>query len=118
VERSRSDVVYVLNTLGRLWIASIHVDWNGFYSHERREAYPFERKRHLTGNQISEHTIEETAGYYAAQIRTTQSRGPYFNVSVFHNDNPVRALEPLALVVVWASMHISAGTFAPANGSF
>ena len=40
----------ILRALGQLWLAGVEVDWNGFYSHERRRravlpTYPFERKR-------------------------------------------------------------------------
>ncbi len=46
-----SDVEYLLNTLGQLWLAGIQVDWSGFYAHERRRrlplpTYPFERQRY------------------------------------------------------------------------
>jgi len=41
----------VLGALGRLWLAGIEVDWDGFYAHERRRrvptpTYPFERRRY------------------------------------------------------------------------
>jgi phthiocerol/phenolphthiocerol synthesis type-I polyketide synthase E len=46
----QSDVAFLLNTLGRLWLAGIAVDWVGFYAHEQRRrlplpTYPFERQR-------------------------------------------------------------------------
>ena len=46
-----SDVAFILNTLGRLWIGGATVDWSGFYADERRlrvslPSYPFERSRH------------------------------------------------------------------------
>jgi acyl transferase domain-containing protein/thioesterase domain-containing protein len=45
-----SDVAFLLNTLGRLWLAGATIDWSGFYKNERRHriplpTYPFERKR-------------------------------------------------------------------------
>lgn len=47
----RSDLAFLLTTLGRLWLAGVQVDWSGFYAHERRHrlplpTYPFERKRY------------------------------------------------------------------------
>lgn len=47
----QSDVVSMLNALGRLWLAGIQVDWLGFYAHEKRDriplpTYPFERQRY------------------------------------------------------------------------
>lgn len=46
-----SDVAFLLNTLGRLWLAGIQPDWSSFYENEERvrvplPAYPFERQRY------------------------------------------------------------------------
>ena len=46
-----SDIDFILNTLGWLWLAGVTVDWKGFYAGERRQrislpTYPFERKRY------------------------------------------------------------------------
>lgn len=35
-----SDVHYMLNSLGRLWLHGVNVDWSEFYSHERRNFIP------------------------------------------------------------------------------
>ena len=58
-QEKESDVAFILNTLGRLWLAGIQVDWSGFYANEKRyrvplPSYPFERKRHWisAGKQI------------------------------------------------------------------
>jgi FkbM family methyltransferase len=45
------DLGFLLNTLGRLWLAGVQIDWSGFYAHERRyriplPTYPFERQRY------------------------------------------------------------------------
>jgi acyl transferase domain-containing protein len=47
----QSDVGFLLNTLGQLWLAGVQIDWAGFYSHEHRDrlplpTYPFERQRY------------------------------------------------------------------------
>jgi acyl transferase domain-containing protein/acyl carrier protein len=47
----QSDVAFVLNTLGKLWLAGVQVDWSRFYAHEKRDriplpTYPFERQRY------------------------------------------------------------------------
>lgn len=47
----QSDVAFLLNTLGRLWLAGVKVDWSGFYANEQRHriplpTYPFERQRY------------------------------------------------------------------------
>jgi len=47
----QSDVAFLMNTLGRLWVAGVEVDWSGFYANEQRDriplpTYPFERQRY------------------------------------------------------------------------
>ncbi|MEA5602483.1 type I polyketide synthase [Nostoc sp. UHCC 0252] len=47
----QSDVAFLMNTLGRLWLAGVKVDWSGFYVREQRDriplpTYPFERQRY------------------------------------------------------------------------
>jgi len=48
---SQSDVAFLLNNLGRLWLAGVQVDWSGFYGQEYRHrlplpTYAFERQRY------------------------------------------------------------------------
>ncbi len=50
-KQQQSDVNFLLQTLGRLWLAGVEVDWSGFYTHEQRyrlplPTYPFERQRY------------------------------------------------------------------------
>ncbi|MHC5773995.1 type I polyketide synthase [Nostoc sp.] len=50
-KEQHSDVAFLLNTLGRLWMAGVEIDWSGFYAHEKRNrlplpTYPFERQRY------------------------------------------------------------------------
>ncbi|MBD2607323.1 SDR family NAD(P)-dependent oxidoreductase [Scytonema hofmannii FACHB-248] len=47
----QSDVAFLMNTLGRLWLAGVEVDWSGFYADQQRDriplpTYPFERQRY------------------------------------------------------------------------
>ncbi|GET39923.1 type I polyketide synthase [Microseira wollei] len=50
-QQNDSDVAFLLNALGQLWLAGVQVDWLGFYSHQERHrlplpTYPFERQRY------------------------------------------------------------------------
>jgi acyl transferase domain-containing protein len=50
-ETSGSDVAFLLNTAGRLWLAGIPLDWRGFHAGWQRRhlplpTYPFERQRY------------------------------------------------------------------------
>jgi len=49
--KQHSDVAFLLNTLGQLWMMGIKIDWSGFYANEYRHrlplpTYPFERQRY------------------------------------------------------------------------
>ena len=46
-----SDVAFLLQSLGQLWLAGVEIDWDGFYEEETRyriplPTYPFEHKRY------------------------------------------------------------------------
>ncbi|GBE93211.1 beta-ketoacyl synthase [Nostoc cycadae WK-1] len=50
-QEQKSDIAFILNTLGRLWLQGIKVDWLSFYRHEKPyhiplPTYPFERQRY------------------------------------------------------------------------
>lgn len=50
-DEATTDAQFLLASLGRLWLAGARIDWNGFYSDERRNrvalpTYPFEPVRH------------------------------------------------------------------------
>jgi acyl transferase domain-containing protein len=58
----QSDVAFLLNTLGQLWLAGVQVDWDGFYAAEQRHriplpTYPFERQRYWIEAQKTDDTI-------------------------------------------------------------
>jgi acyl transferase domain-containing protein len=45
------DRTFILNMLGRLWLAGVAIDWGDFYAHQKRHrvplpTYPFERQRY------------------------------------------------------------------------
>jgi acyl transferase domain-containing protein/acyl carrier protein len=59
-QEQASDVAFILNTLGRLWLAGLQVDWAGFSAGERRQrlplpTYPFERQRYWIAPQHREY---------------------------------------------------------------
>jgi acyl transferase domain-containing protein/acyl carrier protein len=55
----QSDVRFLLNTLGQLWLEGVEIDWSRFYNHEHRRrlplpTYPFERQRYWLNSAQSE----------------------------------------------------------------
>ncbi|MEM7592463.1 MAG: SDR family NAD(P)-dependent oxidoreductase [Cyanobacteria bacterium P01_A01_bin.83] len=50
-KEKQSDIEFLLQTLGQLWLAGVQVDWSGFYAKEKRDriplpTYPFERQKY------------------------------------------------------------------------
>jgi acyl transferase domain-containing protein len=50
-EDTKSDLAFILDTLGQIWLSGTEIDWNEFYAGESRHrlplpTYPFERRRH------------------------------------------------------------------------
>jgi acyl transferase domain-containing protein/2-polyprenyl-3-methyl-5-hydroxy-6-metoxy-1,4-benzoquinol methylase/acyl carrier protein len=50
-QEQQSDVAFLLNSLGQLWLFGVKVDWYSFYTNEQRHhiplpTYPFERQRY------------------------------------------------------------------------
>jgi acyl transferase domain-containing protein len=46
-----SEIKHLLDAIGKAWLAGVEIDWDGFYTHERRQrvclpSYPFERQRY------------------------------------------------------------------------
>jgi acyl transferase domain-containing protein len=57
----QSDVAFVLNTLGHLWLLGVQIDWSSFYAQEQRHriplpTYPFERQKYWIEAQKTEDT--------------------------------------------------------------
>ncbi|MDF5717238.1 MAG: SDR family NAD(P)-dependent oxidoreductase [Rhizonema sp. NSF051] len=55
-KNQQSDIAFLLNTLGQLWLLGVQVDWSGFSAHEQRHriplpTYPFERQRYWIDQQ-------------------------------------------------------------------
>jgi acyl transferase domain-containing protein len=62
------DQAFLLNTLGRLWLAGVRVDWAGFHARERRRrvplpTYPFERQRYWIEPQQAPAAEADTASH-------------------------------------------------------
>ncbi len=50
-KEKQKDVTFLLNTLGKLWLAGVSVNWSGFHDHKKPSrtplpTYPFERQRY------------------------------------------------------------------------
>ncbi|MEH2349579.1 MAG: SDR family NAD(P)-dependent oxidoreductase [Nostoc sp.] len=63
VKEQQSDISFLLQTLGRLWLSGVDINWSGFYAHEQRHrlplpTYPFERQRYWIEPQKQQNSDE------------------------------------------------------------
>jgi len=66
----KSDITFILNTLGQLWLAGVQMDWSGFYNDEKRHrvplpSYPFEHQRYWV------EPVEQPRGFFATRAGLT-----------------------------------------------
>ncbi|MFB2970446.1 beta-ketoacyl synthase N-terminal-like domain-containing protein [Aerosakkonema sp. BLCC-F183] len=96
----QSDVTFLLNTVGKLWLSGIQIDWSGFYSQEKRDrvplpTYPFERQRYwieppkIVGDKNNNSVPEWTSILEAAKIQALAE------ISKFDNPTYLRKKECL-----------------------
>ncbi|MDZ8085083.1 MAG: beta-ketoacyl synthase N-terminal-like domain-containing protein [Nostoc sp. DedQUE12b] len=67
IKEEQSDVAWLLQTLGRLWLSGVEIDWSEFYTHERRHrlplpTYPFERQRYWIDAKSSSPSLSSQLG--------------------------------------------------------
>jgi NAD(P)-dependent dehydrogenase (short-subunit alcohol dehydrogenase family) len=87
-----------LETLGRLWLVGVPIDWAGFYSHERRRriplpTYPFERQRYWVE---PENPSFENKGQ-PASLSKRPDIADWFYVPSWKRSLPPWTLQPRAL---------------------
>jgi acyl transferase domain-containing protein len=75
-KEQKSDVSFLLNALGRLWMAGVEIDWSGFYTHEQRHrlplpTYPFERQRYWIDAKLLPFSLNQNSV-------TLDKKEPYF----------------------------------------
>ena len=62
-QEKHSDIAFLMNTFGKLWLSGVQIEWSGFYAHERRHrlslpTYPFERQRYWIEAQKETATVK------------------------------------------------------------
>jgi thioesterase domain-containing protein/malonyl CoA-acyl carrier protein transacylase/acyl carrier protein len=78
---NQSDVAFLLNTLGQLWLVGGFVDWTGFYANERRQrlplpTYPFDRQRYW---------IEPLSNHQSSQAESSPITAQKAEPTVLHS---------------------------------
>jgi len=95
----QSDVAFLLNTLGKLWLAGGKVDWSGFYTHERRHrlplpTYPFDRRRYWVEPQAGPYEI----GARSAGLRKKPDVAQWFYLPSWKRSDLPIPFEPAGLL--------------------
>jgi acyl transferase domain-containing protein len=110
-KENQSDLAFTLNTLGRLWLAGVPVDWSRFYASERRHrvglpTYPFERRRYWIDPRQQAHASTIAAPISVAEQETDlPSSGPCLDLetSSIHSDAPRNHVEQ-SIADIWQGL--------------
>lgn len=99
VQEEGSDQAQMLQSLGRLWMEGVEVDWNAFYGDDVRKriplpTYPFERKRHWVEPTV-QGTVEECT-LYSPEVYPVPSQQPQESIANPPNSTAVEMSAPNA----------------------
>lgn len=91
----QSDLAFLLNTLGQLWLSGVQVDWSGFYINERRHrvplpTYPFERQRYWIEPQKPGNPVNSEASDSQQKLDITE----WFHIPSWKRAAPPVSFEP------------------------
>lgn len=69
----QSDLAFLLNTLGQLWLSGVEIDWSGLYVQECRyrvplPTYPFERQRYWVNSPQLSPSKDNPSSFQQPQI--------------------------------------------------
>ncbi|MCC5616012.1 SDR family oxidoreductase [Nostoc sp. CHAB 5836] len=98
-QEQQSDVEFLLNTLGRLWLVGIQIDWSGFYVNEKRHriplpTYPFEHQRYWI-------EVNRNATLAMMSPKTSDKKpdiADWFYIPRWKESTPIEFLQPQSLV--------------------
>ncbi|MCC5601617.1 type I polyketide synthase [Nostoc favosum] len=99
-QEKHSDIAFLMNTLGKLWLSGVNVDWSGFYAHERRHrlplpTYPFERQRYW----IENYKQRQQNGIKPASLGKKPDIADWFYLPLWKQSIPPAPLEQKELAV-------------------
>lgn len=93
-QKKHSDVAFLLNNLGRLWLSGVSINWSGFYTNERCQrlplpTYPFERQRywHVQKTSVTQsHEHQKLSDFWQSLIEAAQAQSVR-GISAFDEQN-------------------------------
>jgi phthiocerol/phenolphthiocerol synthesis type-I polyketide synthase E len=85
-QEQQTDIAFILNTLGQLWLAGIDIDWSEFYSHIQPyrvplPTYPFERQRYWIEAKIPSLISQEENQVFSQSATLTETKVQESNIS-------------------------------------
>ncbi|MEH2354892.1 type I polyketide synthase [Nostoc sp.] len=98
-QEQQSDIGFLLDTLGRLWLVGVKIDWSAFYADEKRHriplpTYPFERQRYWI-------EVNRNAPLVTISPKTSEKKpdiADWFYVSRWKESTPVEFIQKGKLV--------------------
>jgi acyl transferase domain-containing protein len=92
-QEQQSDVAFLLQTLGKLWLTGVSIDWQAFSAHEQRQrsplpTYPFERQRYWIDPKFSESQSTLPSQTQASSV------ADWFYLPVWKQTVPPNLLQP------------------------
>ncbi|MBE9170905.1 SDR family NAD(P)-dependent oxidoreductase [Pleurocapsales cyanobacterium LEGE 06147] len=90
-----SDLGFLLNSLGQLWLSGVRIDWSGFSAHESRHrvplpTYPFERQRYWVEPSKNKQDFNLNQGQLEQKLDITN----WFSIPSWKQAAPPVSFEP------------------------
>ncbi|MDZ8184108.1 MAG: beta-ketoacyl synthase N-terminal-like domain-containing protein [Nostoc sp. ChiSLP02] len=97
-----SDVAFLLNTLSRLWLTGLPINWAGFYTHEQRRhislpTYPFERQRYW----IEANSDTALSTIPPKSLGKNPNISDWFYIPIWKQSTPIELLQAIEKNTCW-----------------
>ncbi|WP_445634031.1 type I polyketide synthase [Nostoc sp. DSM 114161] len=97
-----SDVAFLLNTLSRLWLAGLPINWAGFYACEQRKhiplpTYPFERQRYW----IEANSETALSTISPKSLGKKPNIADWFYIPSWKQSTPIELFQPIEKNTCW-----------------
>jgi acyl transferase domain-containing protein len=116
--KNLSDLYYLLNQTGKLWLYGKEIDWSGFYAGEKRHrvslpAYPFERQQYSLEGSVHKLAEGLYPGNLSLPLQKKSNIADWFYVPSWKRSGPInhtnRGLGPGTNLLVLTDDHCHLG---------
>jgi len=93
---NRSDVAFLLTTLGNLWLEGVQVDWSGFHTHKKHHrlplpTYPFERQRYWIETRSGKTENQDRVSSFEFQVSKKPDIADWFYIPSWKRSACIKA---------------------------